>query len=47
MQHHPDKATGDEKVFKEINNAYDILKDKSLRAKYDELRDYELTGKHF
>ena len=32
-------------MFKTINNAYDILKDKSLRTQYDELRNYELSGK--
>lgn len=32
-------------MFKTINNAYDILKDKSLRAQYDELRNLEMSGK--
>ncbi len=34
-QYHPDKAHGDEKKFKEINEAYQVLSDKSKRAHYD------------
>ena len=34
-QHHPDKAGGDEKKFKEINEAYQVLSDKVKRAQYD------------
>ena len=34
-QHHPDKKSGDEKKFKEINEAYQILSDKQKRAQYD------------
>ncbi len=34
-QHHPDKAGGDEKKFKEINEAYQVLSDKNKRAQYD------------
>jgi len=33
-KHHPDKG-GDEKKFKEINEAYQILSDKEKRAQYD------------
>jgi len=33
-KHHPDKG-GDEKKFKEINEAYQILSDKKKRAQYD------------
>jgi molecular chaperone DnaJ len=34
-QYHPDKAGGDEKKFKEINEAYQVLSDKNKRAQYD------------
>jgi molecular chaperone DnaJ len=34
-KYHPDKPEGDEGKFKEINEAYQILSDKSRRAQYD------------
>ena len=34
-KYHPDKAGGDEKKFKEVNEAYQILSDKEKRAQYD------------
>jgi molecular chaperone DnaJ len=34
MQHHPDRG-GDEKLFQEINQAYDTLKDPAKRQQYD------------
>ncbi|MEO5949176.1 MAG: molecular chaperone DnaJ [Candidatus Saccharimonas sp.] len=36
VQHHPDKEGGDEAKFKEINEAYEILKDKQKRQRYDQ-----------
>jgi DnaJ family protein A protein 2 len=38
MQHHPDKG-GDEKKFKAISNAYEILSDEGKRNQYDQLGD--------
>jgi molecular chaperone DnaJ len=38
MQHHPDRNSGDkgaEQTFKDINEAYDVLKDEQRRAAYD------------
>ena len=35
-QHHPDKNGGDDKKFKEVNEAYQTLSDKSKRAQYDQ-----------
>ncbi|MBI3046476.1 MAG: DnaJ domain-containing protein [Candidatus Harrisonbacteria bacterium] len=34
-KYHPDKSGGDEKKFKEINEAYQILSDKNKRTQYD------------
>lgn len=34
-QYHPDKSGGDEKKFKEINEAYQVLSNKEKRAQYD------------
>lgn len=36
IQHHPDKEGGDETKFKEVNEAYEILKDESKRKRYDQ-----------
>jgi len=35
-KHHPDKGGGDEKKFKEINEAYQVLKDDKKRQQYDQ-----------
>jgi len=36
VQHHPDKEGGDESKFKEINEAYEVLKDGEKRKRYDQ-----------
>ncbi|MEO7904255.1 MAG: DnaJ domain-containing protein, partial [Candidatus Saccharimonadales bacterium] len=36
VKHHPDKEGGDEAKFKEINEAYDVLKDQQKRQRYDQ-----------
>lgn len=35
-KYHPDKQGGDEKKFKEVNEAYQMLSDKTKRAQYDQ-----------
>lgn len=36
IKHHPDKEGGDEAKFKEINEAYEVLKDSQKRQRYDQ-----------
>jgi molecular chaperone DnaJ len=36
VEHHPDKEGGDETKFKEINEAYEVLKDDKKRQRYDQ-----------
>lgn len=36
VKYHPDKEGGDEAKFKEINEAYEVLKDPSKRQRYDQ-----------
>lgn len=40
-KHHPDKASGDEEKFKEINEAYQVLSDKKKRQYYDQFGSAE------
>jgi len=45
MQHHPDRPGGDEKKFKEINEAFQVLGDNDKRAKFDQFgSDFEQQG---
>lgn len=43
-QYHPDKAGGDERKFKEINEAYQVLSDRIKRANYDRFGTAEPMG---
>ena len=36
VKYHPDKEGGSEEKFKEINEAYEVLKDKQKRQRYDQ-----------
>ncbi len=36
IEFHPDKAGGDESKFKEVNEAYEVLKDERKRQRYDQ-----------
>ncbi len=45
MQYHPDRPGGDEKKFKEANEAFQVLNDADKRAKYDQFgSDFEQQG---
>lgn len=44
VQHHPDKEGGDETKFKEINEAYEVLKDDKKRQRYDQFGHAGIGG---
>ncbi len=44
VKHHPDKEGGDEKKFKEANEAYEVLKDPSKRQRYDQFGHAGIGG---
>lgn len=44
VQHHPDKTGGDEAKFKEISEAYEVLKDPSKRQRYDQFGHAGIGG---
>lgn len=45
MEYHPDRPTGNEAKFKEINEAYQVLGDEGKRAKYDQFgSDFDQQG---
>jgi molecular chaperone DnaJ len=43
-KYHPDKSGGDEKKFKELNEAYQVLSDKAKRSNYDRFGTAEPFG---
>lgn len=42
-KHHPDKNSGDDKKFKEVNEAYQVLSDDTKRANYDNYGNAEFN----
>jgi molecular chaperone DnaJ len=44
VQFHPDKEGGDETKFKEINEAYEVLKDSAKRQRYDQFGHAGMGG---
>src|SRR4029077_20298630 len=47
MEHHPDRNNGDKKAeekFKEITEAYEVLRDPDLRANYDRYGEAGVKG---
>lgn len=47
-EHHPDKGGGDDKKFREINEAYQVLSDTAKRQQYDQFgRTFEDAGQGF
>lgn len=46
-QYHPDKKGGDADKFKEVNEAYGVLSDKSKRAQYDQFGQAGFGGQGY
>lgn len=46
-KYHPDKSGGDEKKFKEVNEAYQILSDDQKRAQYNQFGSADFGGSGF
>lgn len=44
VKYHPDKDSGDEAKFKEIGEAYEVLKDPSKRQRYDQFGHAGMNG---
>ena len=44
MKYHPDKNNGDDKKFKEVNEAYQVLSDDKKRASYDQFGNANMGG---
>lgn len=47
FKYHPDRPNGDEKKFKEINEAYQVLGNKNSRDQYDHMKKYGFSGNNF
>ncbi len=47
MKHHPDKNNGDDKKFKEINEAYQVLSDDQKRSNYDQFGNADAFGGNY
>ncbi len=47
MEHHPDKHGGDDAQFKEVSEAYEVLKDDQKRAAYDQFGHAGAQGNPF
>lgn len=44
MKYHPDKNNGDDKKFKEVNEAYQVLSDDKKRSNYDQFGSADMGG---